>query len=196
MENIFSIAIAFFFLANPIGNTPAIISLLKDIDFQRQKKIMFRESIFALLIAFFFIFCGNAFLSLIQVKEYTLGITGGVLLFLVSIEMIFPKYHTQISYETKKEPFIVPIATPLISGPALMTIVMLKAHTESFLKLSLAVTIAWIGVTSILSAAPYLQKILGKRGLATIEQLMGMLLGMMGVNSIINGIQKFIEMSS
>jgi len=93
----------------------------------------------------------------------------------------------------KKEPLIVPIATPLISGPALLTIIMLFTQKEDPLKISIAIFIAWIAVGGLLMFAPYLQRILHRRGLGALEQLMGMILSMMAVEMVVQGLTLFIK---
>ncbi len=193
-ESVFVIANIFFFVTNPIGNAPAILAMLKDFDVKTQMKILFREVLAAFLIAVFFQFFGEVFFgNLLQVKPYATSITGGVLLFLVAFEMIFPKHQAETA-ALKKEPFIVPIATPLLSGPGLLTIIMLYSTQEQDnLKIFMAITLAWIGVTAVLFLTPFLKRLLGDRGLVALEQLMGMLLSMMAMEMIINGIKLFLK---
>lgn len=186
-------ALSLFLLSNPIGNTPAIVSLLKGIPFERQRKIMFREAMIALSIGIFFLYFGKAFLSLIVVKQYTLSMCSGLLLFLVAFEMIFPRAQAEGSAALVREPFIVPIATPLIAGPSFMTIVMLQASQEYHLKVLAAICTAWIFVTAILCSAPYVQRYIGKRGLVVLEQIMGMLLAMMAIETFISGLRMYVE---
>lgn len=193
--SIFNIALAFFLIANPIGNSPAIIALIKNFDIDRQKKIMFREAIFAFFIAIFFQYFGEVFLDQLEIKNFTVQIIGGVLLLLVAFNMIFsPQAPNANEVSETQEPLIVPIATPLISGPALLTIIMLYSHQESDnLKISLAIALAWLMITPVLVISPYLQKILKKRGLAALEQLMGLLLCLIAVEMIIQGLSLFIK---
>lgn len=189
-----ALALTFFLVANPIGNSPTIIALVKDFPFERQKKIIFREGIISLLLALFFQYFGEFFLGMLQINDYALTLTGGILLFLVALQMLFHKPDGAETTQLKQEPFIVPIATPLISGPGLMTIIMINARSEANdLKISSAILIAWIGVLTVLVIAPYLQKILGKRGLAALEQVMGMVLGLMAMQMIINGAKLFAK---
>lgn len=191
--SIFNIALTLFLVANPIGNSPAIIALIKDFDFVRQKKIMFRESGFALLIAIFFQYFGELFLGQLNIQNYTVSLCGGVLLLLVALNMIFSPSADSTVQTKKKEPLIVPIATPLISGPALLTIIMLFTQKEDPLKITVAILIAWIAVGGLLMLAPYLQKILHRRGLGALEQLMGMILSMMAVEMVVQGLTLFIK---
>lgn len=193
LENIFKIAVVFFIVTNPIGNSPMILALVKDFDFERQKKILLRETFFALILVLFFQYCGEAFLSLLHIQDYALTISGGLLLFLVALSMIFVDRSSTDASSLKQEPFIVPIATPLLSGPGLLSIVMLKSKLEDndFIITS-AILIAWIGVVAVMAAAPYLQKLLGKRGLAALEQLMGLILAMISMGMIVTGGDLFV----
>lgn len=192
--SVFALALTFFLVANPVGNSPTIIALIKDFPFERQKMIMLREAIIAFLIAVFFQFFGELFLGLLQVKDYALTLTGGITLFLVALQMLFPKSEDKTPSHLKREPFIVPIATPLITGPGLLTIIMVNSRIEAnSLKIFFAILLAWVGVSIVLLAAPYLQKILGKRGLKALEQVMGMILGLIAMEMIVYGFKIFVQ---
>lgn len=193
MDSIFTLALTFFLVANPIGNTPAIIALVKDFELQKQRIILFREAIFALVLALFFQYFGEHFLSLLNIKDFAVMMTGGVLLFLVSLTMIFSVSANETDSKPKQEPFIVPIATPIISGPGLLAVIMLKSKLEANnLKISLAILLAWIGVTFILTFAPYLKNLLGKRGLVALEEVMGMVLALISIDMIVKGVSLFL----
>lgn len=192
----FELALTFFLVANPIGNSPAMISLVKDFDFRKQKIILFREAIFALIIALFFQYFGEVFLGRLHIELYAVTIAGGILLTFVALGMIFTSEPPEKinANEVKQEPFIVPIATPIISGPGLLAIIMVNASRlgDNF-KISMAILIAWIGVILVLTTAPYLQKILKKRGLIALEQVMGMILAMISFEMIVSGSSMFIK---
>lgn len=194
--HLFTIALTLFLVANPIGNIPTIVSLIKDFEFNRQKAILLRESFFSMLVAYFFLFLGDPFLKSICVEQYSVSISGGILLFLVALNMIFPPNASASSEKKAQEPFIVPIATPLISGGGVFTTVVIYAQQDiSFFTLSLGILLAWSAVIAIVVSAAYLQKILGKRGLLAMEQLMGMLLTMLSVEIIVKGFHQFISIT-
>lgn len=194
MDPVFQIALTFFLVTNPIGNSPAIVALIKDFPFERQKKIMLREGFIALAIALFFQYLGEQFLHFLNISNYAVTLCGGTLLFLVSLQMIFSMNSHDNTAPMKQEPFIVPIATPLLSGAGLLTIIMLKSHEvhNNFL-ITTSILIAWIGVIAVLAAAPYLQKILGKRGLHALEQLMGLVLAMISIELLVKGATLYRE---
>jgi multiple antibiotic resistance protein len=190
--SLITMAITFFLVANPIGNSPAIIALIKDLDFERQKRVMLRESLLALFLALFFQYLGKLFLGQLEINIFTLRISGGILLLIVSLGMIFSSSQKKTATPLKREPLFVPIATPLITGPGLLTIIMFVAQQEqNNLKVTLAIGLTWIGVTASLLAAPYLNKILKRRGLIALEQLMGLFLTLMATSMIIKGFVEF-----
>lgn len=192
--NILAIALTFFLVANPIGNTPAIIALIKDYSFEHQKKIMLRESLLALLLALFFQFFGEVFLGALHVQDYAVTLSGGILLLFVAFSMIFAEKEEGPSVAAKQEPFFVPIATPIISGPGLLSIIMLYSKQEANnTKISIAILLAWVGVFIVLNSAPYLQKVLGKRALVALEQLMGMILALLSMQMVVKGAILFVK---
>lgn len=154
---------------------------------------MLRESFFALVIALFFQYFGEIFLSQLNIQQYSVSLCGGILLLIVSLNMIFSPHTNSTVPSRQSEPLIVPIATPLISGPALLTFIMLFTQKEPALKITLAILFSSLAVGVVLFTAPYLQKILHKRGLGALEQLMGMMLSMMALEMIVQGTTLFIH---
>lgn len=191
-SSLFTLATTLFLVANPIGNSPAIVALIKDFDFECQKRIMLRETLFSFLIAIFFQLIGGSFLDFINVKQYSLSICGGILLFLVALNMIFPRKNEGKQGEVKQEPFFVPIATPIITGPGLMAMIMVFTRQEqNNIKVLSAICIAWVGVAIVLFLAPYLKKLVGEKGLLALETLMGMVLAMISMQMIVSGAALF-----
>ena len=181
---------------DPLGNIPMFISILNSVNPERRKKIILRESIIAFFILSLFLFYGKYILEGMQISEPALSLAGGIILFLIAIRMIFP--HEEHILRTKhiEEPFIVPLAIPLIAGPSTMTMVMLLANQEPthiWIWMS-ALSIAWLIGTILLLFADQLKKILGDRGLTAIERLMGMILTTMAVQMFLNGVSAFFHL--
>lgn len=194
LSSVLSIALAFFLIMNPIGNTPAVLSVIKDVEPERQRSVLLRESLLATLLAIFFLFLGDPFLQMLHVKDYTVSLSGGIILGLVSLEMIFPQEEISEVSQYKRDPFLVPIATPLISGGGLLTTIMIYARQEQdTLKILVAILIAGTGVTLVLLFAPILQRLLKKRGMLALEQLMGLVLLMLSTELVVKGMHLFLE---
>jgi multiple antibiotic resistance protein len=183
-----------FLIANPIGGIPAFVALVKDFDFHRQRQILLREAIFSGLIAYFLLFLGEPMLQLIHVQEYAVRISGGVLVFLVSLTMIFPTEQApqQEGKHQARDPFIVPIAAPLITGGGVFATLILLSKQEGLSRVAIAIFIAWIVIIPIVVASSYLRKILGKQGLLATEQLMGMLLAMLALEILTTGLHMYV----
>lgn len=192
----FSLILTIFVIANPIGYIPAILAQVKQFPFTKQRWIVIRESFFALLLGFFFQFCGNAFLSILNVQSYAVSICGGTILFLSALEMIFPlrgKNGENACEAVVKEPYIVPIATPFLAGGGLLTVVMLYSQQWPAVTISLAITAAWVGVFSVMMIAPYLYRLIGTKGFAILEQVMGMITVMLSLDLVVSGFGKFLQ---
>ena len=191
--SLIAMTLSLFLLIDPVGNIPFFISILKDIPRKRQFQIIFRELLIALLILIIFHFIGDLLLEALQISQYAVLITGGTILFLLSLKMIFPgTNHFEISGGKEKEPFIVPLAIPLIAGPAVLAAIILysKQEMDSWIPIA-AIVIAWTLSTIILLASAFLNKILGPRGIIACERLMGLLLTMMAVQMFLKGISQY-----
>lgn len=189
----FSLAITCFIIWNAIGNAPAILAVIKDFPMEKQRSIVIREGCISLGMAFFFQFFGEWFLQLLDLKDYTVAFCGGLLLFYVALTLIFPDRTPVGESQSKQEPFFVPIATPLLTGPSLIATIMLKAReVPGFLTLSVGIFMAWVAVMAVLLFIPSIVKIFGTRGMIALEQLMGMVLAMISMQMLLTGITLFV----
>ncbi len=195
---ILSLSFALFLLMDPVGNVPIFVSVLKDISPKRQRVVIIRELLIALGIIILFNFLGNFLLDLLNVERPTLLISGGIILFIIAIRMIFPVSNELESMgSARKEPFIVPLAVPMVAGPAVLAAVMLYSYQDKneWITVS-AIVIAWAASTLILLSAPYLKKLLGTSGLIACEKLMGLILVLLSVQMFLEGIQLFLHQSA
>lgn len=186
----FSITLSMFLIMNSVGHIMSYLDLVETLNERRRRLIVLREMFFALLIMLFFYFVGNILLAALEVNSQTVLIAGGIILFLIAIRMIFP--HSKIplpQHNKKEEPFIFPIATPMIAGPSILTTVMLYARQEILAgKVLWAMLIAWVLSISILFFAQGIKNIVGRRALIALERLMGLLLTMMAVEMLLQGL--------
>jgi hypothetical protein len=83
-------AVTLFFIMDPLGNIPLFNAVLSRFDPARRARIVAREMLFALVILLMFLFAGNAILSFLKLSQSSLRISGGVLLFIIALRMIFP----------------------------------------------------------------------------------------------------------
>lgn len=186
-----SITVMLFLVMDPVGNIPAFLSILEKVPAERRRKILLRELLFAFAILIFFIFCGRPLLGFLGLSKEAISISGGIILFLIALKMIFPAENSK-NHEPEEEPFLVPLAIPLIAGPSTLAILMMYS-AENIPVLILATTIAWAGSFVVLFSATYLFKVLKKRGLTAIERLMGMLLVALSVQLFLDGLASYLK---
>jgi multiple antibiotic resistance protein len=194
--NLYTATITLILVMDPLGNVPVFLTVLNSVELKRRKLIVLRETFIAFLILLLFLFFGKNILESMQLSGPALGISGGIILFLIAIKMIFPHEENQKRSPQIGEPFIVPLAIPLIAGPSALAFVMLLGNqAPQHLGLwTIALFIAWLTCTIILVCADFLRKILGDRGLTAIERLMGMILTTMAVQMFLTGIKDFFQL--
>ena len=190
---IYSTAILLFLIIDPLGNMPIFISLLKTVAPKRRSKILMRELLVALLILITFLFMGDAMLSTLNLRQEAVGIAGAIILFLIAIKMIFPPSGGIMGSTPDGEPFIVPLATPLIAGPSILATLILLGNQNpgEQWKLVRALLIAWGVSSAILMCSGQFTRVLGNRGVFAIERLMGMVLVMLSVQMFLDGMTHY-----
>ena len=194
MDSFVSAVITLALVMDGFGNIPLFIAALKKVAPERRKVVIFRELMIALLIMVFFLFCGKWFLRAFGIHSYSLSIAGGIILFLISINLVFSTDDTtEHKTDPKDEPFIVPLAIPLVAGPAALSMVLILAAQHSKMVTLGAVVCASIINMAILMCSFPLSKLLGQRGLTAIERLTGMILILMSVDMVLGGIAEFVK---
>lgn len=187
-------AVTLFLIMDPLGNVPIFNAMLARFDSKRRARIVARELVFALIILFLFLFAGNTLLGFLGISQSSLSIAGGILLFIISLKMIFPKPKTDLEVQQEQEPFIVPLAIPMVAGPSTMAVLLLLSSREPdrVLEWSFALLAAWGASTIILVSSPFVMRYLGERGSIALERLMGMILVILATQMLLNGIRDFV----
>lgn len=124
---LYTATITLLLIMDPLGNIPLFLSVLSHVTPSKRKRIILRETFIALVILIIFLFFGKYILEGMHISQPALEIAGGIILFLISIRMIFPDHSQDHKTRDITEPFIVPLAIPLIAGPSTMTMVILLA---------------------------------------------------------------------
>ena len=190
-----SAALLLFLILDPLGNIPVFLGLLKPLPAHRRRIVLVRELLIALGVLFAFLWGGKYVLEAMHLRQESVSIAGGIVLFLIGLKMIFPSAEGMFGEVPDGEPFIVPMAIPLVAGPSGMAAVMLLAAQEPgrMGDWSLALTLAWLGTAILLFSATYLYKILGMRVLVAVERLMGMLLVAISVQMLLDGVAAYLR---
>ncbi|MGB1210192.1 MAG: MarC family protein [Lacinutrix venerupis] len=190
-----------FAVIDPIGSIPVYLEATKEFDNLHKKKIAIRACVIAFLILLFFIVIGQLILEGMKVSLDAFQISGGVILFLFALTMIFgdgkPEQEKN-SISDYKHVTIFPIAIPSIASPgAIMAVVLLTDnHLYTFLQQSITTLLVLIviGITClILLAANKLQEKIGDYGITVISKIMGLILAAYAVQNILSGISDYFS---
>jgi small neutral amino acid transporter SnatA (MarC family) len=156
-----------------------------------------RELLIALGVLMVFLWGGRYALELMHLRQESVSIAGGIVLFLIGLRMIFPPPEGLMGELPEGEPFIVPLAIPMVAGPSGMAAVMLMGSQEPdrMGAWSLALMIAWAATAALLFSATYLYKWLGLRVLTAIERLMGMVIVAISVQMLLDGITAYLRVT-
>lgn len=191
---IISAFVTLLFVMDPLGNVPVFLAVLKDVDPARRQRVLMRELLIALVVLLIFLWGGGALLDLLGLRQESISIAGAIILFLIAVRMIFPSPHGIMGQMPEGEPFIVPLAIPMVAGPSALAVSMLlvTSNPGRMLEWTLALVGAWAAAAVMLMAAPLLLRTLGDRGLTAVERLMGMILVIIAVQMFFEGVQTFL----
>ncbi|NJD89077.1 MAG: MarC family protein [Betaproteobacteria bacterium] len=196
MDNQFlSAVILLTLVADPFGNMPLVNAMLGGVPESRRRLVVVRECLIAYALLLAFMLGGQSLLAVMHLSQTSLSIAGGVILFMIAIRMVFAKLDGTFGEKAGSEPFIVPLATPLIAGPSALATVMLMASRDPT-RLGMwaaAITVTMLVTTVVLLAGVKLHRWLGEHAMHAIERLMGLILTAIAVEMLMAGIRDFIK---
>ncbi len=189
--------VALFLVINPIGNIPIFVALLEEFDVADRKSMIKKAVLIATITLIIFTALGNYIFRFLGIEIYSFKIAGGVLLFVISMEMLFGRrtrteYTAEQLEERKKDIEITPMAIPLLTGPGAITtgIVLFnsaKTIADQFLIL-FDIVLVFLVSYLILIQSNLLFRVLGSTGTRVIVRVMGLLLSAIAIKFIISGI--------
>lgn len=189
-----SLVVTLLIVLDPFGNIPMFSSVLSKVPDEARKRILVRELLIALFIMMFFLFFGRPLLEFLHLEASALRLSGGVVLFLIAMGMIFPR-KSMFGDEDMEEPFIVPLAVPLLAGPSVLVLIMLMSvkYEATIGVAAAAIGGAWVANSLVLLSGGWFLAKLGKKGMRAIERLMGMILVMVSVQMLLDGVSAFLK---
>lgn len=190
-----SATILLILITDPLGNIPLFISALKQVKPERRRRVVFRECFIAFSVLLTFMFFGKGFLEVMHLTDESLRVAGGVILFLIALKMIFPSGDGHAGNQLSGEPFIVPIAVPLIAGPSAMATVLLMStrEPERILEWIGALTLTMLVTLLVFLFSGKIQKLLGEQAITALERLMGLVLTAISIEMLLGGVAAYIK---
>lgn len=192
--NMLETMLLLFLVIDPFGNLPVVQAVIGDIPWRRYRVVVVRETLIAFLILASFALSGDRVLGYLDIERASLTVSGGVILFLISLKMIFHSASEIFEDDYRDDPLLVPIAVPSLAGPSAITTVMILGTQQQTLlpELLLALSAVFLVTGGIFLLGRRLSVMLGRRGMQAMEKFMGLLLNLVAVDMILLGVKDFL----
>ena len=190
----------YFIVIDPLGNTPLFLIVTQNMETKQKIKTALSATIIAAIILLFFALLGSSLLSYLNISFSAFTVGGGIILLLISIEMLFDKRQQRkegdIDFNSENVS-VFPLATPLIAGPAAITSVIVSIsdigndftnQTVGMLSLVLVLFITFI----IFFIASKFSKIINKKIISVISRVIAIILVGLSVQYILDGIKTYL----
>ena len=191
--------VLYFVVIDPIGTTPLFLVVTKGLNAKDKNKVAFEGVLIATIVLLFFAFFGNYVLKYLSISFPAFTIAGGVILFLIALEMLFDirSERKKRSINDKRDKIsIFPIAIPLLAGPAAITSVILTiSQAEGSYSLLIINIICLISVMLvsfvILRVFTKFQKFINEKIINIFSRVIGIILAALSIQYILDGIKSF-----
>jgi MarC family membrane protein len=194
--------VVLFIVVDPIGIAWLFAALTAGSELKQQRRMAVQGVTFALVFMYLFFFLGEYVLSWMGISLAAFRISGGILLFLLSLEMVFARRSglrstttgEQHEAEHKQDISVFPLAFPLLAGPGALATVMLMSGqvetiTQRFTLSTVIFMVCAITLLALFMARP-LSARLGETGANVISRLLGLILAALAVQFVIDGIRQ------
>jgi multiple antibiotic resistance protein len=187
-----------FVIVNPIEATLVFVTLTTTLNSKERSHIYRRATLVAFAIAILFSLAGDAVLRIFGITVDSLRVAGGILLFLVAIDMLRGRQQKKVTEaelqdaNSREDVSIFPLAIPLLTGPgAITTVVVLMGEADNFTEKSLlllAICLTFLATFFILKFSQYIDRALGITGIMVMTRIMGLILGAVAVSFVATGV--------
>jgi multiple antibiotic resistance protein len=199
MENYWSYSLtvfmAFFAIMNPIVNIPIFVKLTEGTDEIKKKEISKTATLVAFIIVLAFILVGKYIFEIFGLTIPAFKVFGGILIFYIGFEMLQsrkPSMHQNEKMAFDDAVTISPLAIPILVGPGTIVTAMNFVVKANFLHVFITIVIfALITYLTYLAFiySKYIIKLVGDKNFVIIGKIMGLILGVLGANMLIEGIK-------
>lgn len=202
MADVLNAFIVLFIVVDPIGIAWVFSALTVSCEVKQQRRMAVQGVIFALVFMYLFFFLGEYVLNFMGISLAAFRISGGILLFLLAIEMVFARQSglrsttnsEQVEAQQKHDLSVFPLAFPLLAGPgALATVMLMSGQAESFnqyIMMSVVIFLVCAITMATLFMSRFLSEHLGETGANVISRLFGLILAALAVQFVIDGVKQ------
>ena len=199
-EMLISAFVTLFVIVDPIGLAPLFIALTRGMTIAERMRVGRRALLVALVILAVFGLFGERLLTAIGISIPAFRISGGLLLFLTALDMLFERRTDRRERKADEahlpDPSVFPLAMPLIAGPgALATMVLLSTQNSGDVTALVGIHLVMVAVLAItyvlFRISPLVERVLGHIGIVVLTRLFGILLAALSVQFVLDGLRYY-----
>jgi len=203
MIDILAVFITFFAVIDPIGTVPVFIAVTDQYDQKTKRRVALLATFVSACILMFFLVVGEIILTALSIPLFAFQISGGIVLFLFALNMIFgdskPDEEIKLLKNSHKETAIFPLAVPSIASPgAMLAAVLLTKNSvysiweqaQTALVMLSVLTLAYI----LMLLAGFINKLVGSSGASVISRVMGLILSAIATTNILTGFTQYYKL--
>lgn len=201
-EILFDTFLLLFVVIDPIGLAPMFVALTPGESAAVRRRMAVRGTALAGIVLVIFAFVGEPLLAALRISLPAFRIAGGLLLFLLAIDMVFARHsgvrgptpREQVEAEARRDISVFPLAVPLIAGPGAITTVLLATSRGDDSAAALGALLAMLALVLLLAlaallAATRLTRLLGETGSNVVGRVFGIVLAALAVQFVLDGLQ-------
>ncbi len=182
---ILSLTVSLFLILDPFASLPMFINITKDLDERTMKSYANKAIVVAAILLYVFMFIGNDLMDIFGVSMDSFRVAGGIIFLMMAIELVFGLKLSKMDDEKGAKWAI--IASPILTGPGVITTAILFSDQQGILTVMIAGTIALLLTWVILRCSPIIMKYVGEQALGIVTKIIGLFIAAMGVESIFSG---------
>lgn len=186
-EDLVRFTVALFVIIDPIGSVPVFIALTQKMERVERASVTKTAIATAAGLLFVFAVAGTQLLSVFDITVASFMVAGGILLFIVAIELLTHGEWRFGNAGTQGEAGVVPLAFPLLAGPGAITAVIISFQTSGLAVTAASILIV-IGITYVVFRyVDRIYKVLGRRGSIIVTRIFAVLIAAIAVQFVVDG---------
>lgn len=199
--------VTFITIIDPVGLAPVVIGLTAHLNDAQRQKIITRAIVISAIIISFFAVVGRFLLDRLGINLYAFNIAGGILLFLVAVDMLFGRSsgarETKAEEEeakTREDVSVFPLAIPMIAGPGTIATTILYVNLAlgnsnpplALVSVGAAIVTALIAAWLVMRSSLWIIHHVGRTGILVLSRILGILLAALAIQFVLNGFTEFM----
>ncbi len=203
MIDILAVFITFFAVIDPIGTIPVFIAVTDQYDQKTKRRVALLATFVSACVLLFFLVVGEIVLTALSIPLSAFQISGGIVLFLFALNMIFgdskPDEEIKLLKGSHKETAIFPLAVPSIASPgAMLAAVLLTKNSVYSLWEQLQTALVMLSVLVLayilMLLAGFINRLVGSSGASVISRVMGLILSSIATTNILTGLSDYYKL--